>query len=229
MDLTLILIGWLLNMAIIIDSDLTLINGAKIDGLFPATQNNEPLTFEQLSQGSNFFSAPPSGTYFTFANYSIAPTTQVYSPNILRAYGVYIYKTITFSSAKLELTAEGDGLRLGFYADNGSGYPGALISDLGRFIYELSGVQTINFPSNITLQPGFYWLAINVELINNTFRSIPVAGLVNILGANPAGGTNSQYTVYAISQTFGVMPPTFPSAASRINNFAMPWLMFLVV
>ncbi len=219
-------------MAISIDSDLSFTSGSKLNGLPPATQNGQPLIFEQLTGGTSFFTSPPSGTYFNFADYNIAPTTQAQSLNNLKAVPGYIRKAVTISKVLQEVTTAGSGanIRLGIYADNGAGYPGDLIvnSDVGDISSATIGVKTNSFTFNITLQPGLYWLAFNAGGAASTLRAIPPAGLVNILGANPAGGTNSQYTNYTISQTFGAMPPTFPTAATKQANFGAPWTMFLV-
>lgn len=68
-------------------------------------------------------------------------------------------RATAFDQLSLEITTAvaGSTVRLGIYADDGAGRPGALVLDAGTVNASGIGAKTIS--ASITLQPGLYWLA----------------------------------------------------------------------
>lgn len=61
-------------------------------------------------------------------------------------------------SVNVTTAAASNSMRLGIYADNGEGYPGALVVDGGTASAATTGAKTVTF-ATVTLPPGTYWLA----------------------------------------------------------------------
>lgn len=81
--------------------------------------------------------------------------------------------------------------RLGIYKDDGTGNPGKLVLDAGTVdVTTTTGTKSITLGSDITLQPGLYWLC-----------------------AAPQGGATTQAT-YKSFNTAGQITPTDVSGGS---------------
>lgn len=112
----------------------------------------------------------------------------------LRLAPCLVRNAITISRVGAEVTVVGEAgskLRLGLYADDGAGYPGALIQDFGTIAGDSATVQEITLGTPLAITPGLYWLGAanqlapttqpTVRVINGTIpglllQSIPAAG-----------------------------------------------------
>jgi hypothetical protein len=165
---------------------------------------------------------------------SAAPTTQTMAVSTIRAWPWEVRKSITLSQLRQEITTlfAGGSIRLALYADDGAGYPAAIIanSDIGAIDASTTGLKgPFNFASNIVLPAGLYWLACNSSSVTIAVRAVPVAALINVLGHNPtSAAAGNQYVGWSIAATYGAMPATFPAAAGRMTNVNAPNTMFTV-
>jgi hypothetical protein len=170
-----------------------------------------------------------SGLYLTAAATQIAPGTQVLAANTLRAFPWHLKSSATFVGLRSEVSTlvAATTYRLGIYADNGSAYPGDLItgSDIGDFASATAGLKTATFGTQINLQSGWYWVAVTSNG-GPTLRSIPVAAIENLLGVQGSLGSGSSFTGWTIARAFGPLPSTFPAGAALLSNTPAPLVGF---
>lgn len=106
---------------------------------------------------------------------------------------------------------------LGIYADNGSGYPGALVQDLGTVATTTVGVQTIT--ASITLSAGvLYWLVCVPQGAPTTqFKIVTVNGSTSeLLGNNTPNGKAESWVTAGIGD--GALPATWPTGGALAVN-----------
>lgn len=124
----------------------------------------------------------------------------------------------------LEITIAGTAgskSRIGIYADNGNNSPGSLLLDAGLISNDSATLQLITV--NQALPAGLYWLAFVMNsAASPTFRAIPLASSVSILGMPTTGGTNAN-TLIAPSFAYGVLPSTFTTfSGTDVYNSVLP-------
>lgn len=151
----------------------------------------------------------------------------------LYAYPIYVPNTVTVSTFNIGVTTgqTGGAAHVGIYADNGAGYPGALVYDSGAIsgltsttVITKSGVAT-------TLNAGVYWIA-SIFTASSTFPSVTGitanygCSLNALLGSDTAAhalATSGQaVTGISVAGTYGALPTTFTAAATLTLNAATP-------
>lgn len=113
-------------------------------------------------------------------------------------------------------------VRLGIYADNGSGTPGVLILDAGTVAGDSLGTKEITVSQ--ALSGGLYWLVAVGQggtpqlraVVNNLLGGAGVSSLAVATGASPRCG-------YTMTGTSGALPGTFTSTGQT----ALPGLVVL--
>lgn len=121
----------------------------------------------------------------------------------------------TFRAFGLQVTAAATGTgiaELGIYADNGSGYPGALVVDGGYVV--TTAIATPTVAKAFTLSVGLYWVVAN-------FSGATVAPLVTriandyslVTGAITAGGQGG-WGGYEVTGVAAGLPNTFPAGGT---------------
>jgi hypothetical protein len=207
-------------------------SGVVVGRIDPGVGTPQLINSTQLANLINVYPSYPirPATTITISNIAIAPTTQAIAANNLRAFPWELRRAVTISQLRQEVTAVAAAttFRLGLYLDDGTGYPGGLVSNSDTVTLDsaTTGVRLYD-PPDITLQPGLLWLVINSNG-NATIRAVPTAGLSAVLGANPAGGANSHYTCWNVAQAYAALPATFPAGGTRTANINAPWTMFTV-
>lgn len=118
-----------------------------------------------------------------------------------------------------EVTVAGDAgskFRLGIYADNGYGYPGALVVDAGTINGDSVTVQEI--PISLALAPGVYWIGGVTQVVTTTqptIRTVNAYAAPVMLGTGttlPAAGQGG--CGYVQSGISGALPTSFSTAVS---------------
>lgn len=120
-----------------------------------------------------------SGVYYTVPAPNV--TTVGTAQGDCRAVGLKVDKTTSFDRIACEVTTAGTGtsvMRLGIYADDGGGYPGALLLDAGTIDATSTGSKQITIA--VTLTPGVWWLPVSPQTIT---------------GSPVLRGTNSPYLI----------------------------------
>jgi len=133
--------------------------------------------------------SPPwqSGRYYTPIWGSTG--TQLLTSNQLRLACFYVPNQVTLSRIGAEITLAGEAgavLRLGIYADDGTGQPGALVVDAGTVPADVAAV--VETVINVTLNPGFYWVGGVPQSCPTTAPTVR-ASLSGAITANIAIGT----------------------------------------
>jgi len=119
--------------------------------------------------------------------------------------------------------------RMGIYADDGTGKPGALVANSDGGIIAVgsgtvTGVQTVtmNGATGVPLL-GWYWLAFMADTTGQSLYSISNSGALytnTLIGHTSASNmfSGNQVTGYFAAQTFGAMPGTFPAPSILIAS-----------
>lgn len=141
-------------------------------------------------------------------------------------------RRITITRMGLEVVNAGDAgcvMRMGIYADNGAGYPDALVLDAGTVPGDAVGVAEVTISK--VLEPGTYWCGAvpqGVTSVQPTIRG--VASLASPLvplttGAIP-GANHAASVGFAGLGVTGALPATFPTG---VNLTATAARMFVKV
>jgi hypothetical protein len=143
----------------------------------------------------------------------------------LRLYPWVVPNDVTLTRIGAEVTSAGEAgskVRLGIYADDGSGYPGALVLDAGTIAGDSATVQELTISQ--FLPAGLYWIGAAVQVVTTTQPTVRIQGTgnppINItLGTSaPSAG----YSVWGFSQTgvTGALPANFTTTPSTAGSAA---------
>ena len=176
-------------------------------------------------QPSRFYGVPTGATQG--AVLTVASTLYAYPVTLV---GNTPIKTI---SNYVTTGQTGGGSHIGIYADNGSGYPGALVngSDSGALAATASTTaETATYATPVTLAPGLYWLA-SIFTATGTYPSVngiteTAATSTNDLGfdtlAHAYATSGAWVTGISVANTYGALPAVFPTGAALIVDASTP-------
>lgn len=165
---------------------------------------------------------PPlrTGLYFFPQSPQNSATSNTLGNGTLRLAPWLVERAITIDRLGAEITTIGEAgskLRLGIYADDGSGYPGALLLDAGQIAADSSTVPQ-ELTCSLTLQPGLYWLGAAVQsaaATQPTVRTVANGWTPPIpVGTTSIPGANVFYLAYQQTSVTGALPATFSSTVS---------------
>lgn len=161
-----------------------------------------------------------TGNYFAATlHLGVALTTQsISSINSCRAFPFYVPKTMRFDRIAIRVTTAGGAgavARLGIYADNGNCYPGARILDAGEMSMEGTPPFIREATIDVTLRGGkLYWLVVLTGGATGTaVTAIPNTSVISVEGFD-ATLTGTPSLGYAVAQTYGSLPATYPGGAT---------------
>lgn len=170
----------------------------------------------------------PSITQLTTSTLA-AVTGQMYAFPIVISEGTERWDGIAFE-VTTAATGTGGTVRLGVYDDEDwLGYPQCLVADWGTAVTTATGVKTVLTPTvNTPLDPGLYWLVVNMEAQGGTIAGTLRAftGMVSPMpqstsGAAPTLGTWAGNTCYRTTGvSAGGLPSQFPLAATVLATAA---------
>jgi len=151
--------------------------------------------------------------------------TWIPNPNNTIFFPIYISKTTTFSGVSIHLASASNTpnavLRAGIYSWN-NGYPDQLIQDFGTMIMTTTGLKSIN--SNITLDPGYYFLAAIGGSGNGgscyTYHCGEAQGPVTTPYSDLTNNSNGRVTFINTTSTSPTTP--FPQTAN-ISSLSNSW------
>lgn len=154
-------------------------------------------------------------TRFVGAIAGAAPTTQSVTINTMRAYPVFIPRTLSFDRICFEQTTAGTAgskCRAGVYrfTSDTDPTPGALVYDGGEFATDGSnGMKEATPGSPVQLTgPAWYYFVLLSGTAAPTVRALAVASVQMILGWPAAGGT-SHNTGWTRAFTYAALPDPF--------------------
>lgn len=171
-----------------------------------------------LSQASRRPSAQavhrlPVGTILSAALNCTATSTSAMAANRIEMIPFVPARALRIDRLSLEVTTgvASSLAKIGIYADDGAGAPGALIVGTTDLDCATTGTKSYVLPTAQVLQPGVqYWIAVHSSS-TQTFRTIAAGGLAP-LGINEAGG--NQYSILRGTSTYGSGLPASASTAS---------------
>lgn len=196
------------------------INGWRALAVAPPITGTTPadgsITTAKLADGAvtpaklSMAAAPPR--YKTGAYYTPPGPRGTGAPalNVLSTVPFWVGRAQNFDRIGAEVTtagAAGATLRLGIYADDGNGLPGALVVDAGTITSDSTGAKELTISQS--LAAGWYHLAALVNTATATFRVItgnnyPV-GAGSLASATASGGQAGHYT----AGVTGALPASF--------------------
>lgn len=167
--------------------------------------------------GTQQFAFQSGRVYFVpraAANSSNATTN-----GVLRVSPFCVPNQVTVSRIGAEVTVAGDSgskVRLGIYADDGTGRPGNLVVDAGQIAGDSATVQGITLGTPVTIGPGIYWAAWAVQSVTSVS---PTLRTNQDIGMNMEAGTSDPTTglnVFGFLQNSvtGALPSTWGSSYS---------------
>jgi hypothetical protein len=110
------------------------------------------------------------------------------------------------------------------YEDKGDGsvYPGKLVLDAGEVDVNTTGLKELTI--NLTLKGGkLYWLAfVGQDTTALVLAAIPAADAMATFLGFDNGLTGTPYLGYAVMQTYGALPATFPTASPTDWSLNVP-------
>lgn len=119
----------------------------------------------------------------------------------------------------IQTASVGDFLRIGYYADDGNCYPGALIADVGVVDVGAAGLKAIAYTTQLIR--GLYWIAIisdGVPKVQGTRDHLGILG-DTVRGYEAAAA-------WMIADTYGALPDPFPAGAAintKLQGVGFKW------
>jgi hypothetical protein len=167
-----------------------------------------------------------SGQYYVPLSPFSASTSAALGNGTLRLTPWIVNQSMTVSRLAAEITAVGDvgsKLRLCIYADNGYGYPGALVLDAGQIAGDSATTQELT--TSAALTPGVYWIGGVVQSVTTTqptVRTITNWAPPIPIGVSSLPAANITATGYSITGITGALPTTYPAGAAIITAVPRP-------
>lgn len=169
--------------------------------------------------------ARSAGAHRTGRYYQTNPAMSVTTSNTLgngtlRVTPFVVPRRVSLTKIGLEVTSGGDAastLRIGIYADDGAGYPGALVLDAGTVAGDAIAVAEITIA--LALEPGLYWTGAVVQGVTVTQPTVRSVGATNALhapfiplttGTTPIANAPTNIGYAGVSIT-GALPSPFPT------------------
>ena len=159
-----------------------------------------------------------SGAYYATTPHSALSTTSTLGNGTGRFSPWFVPRTTAFATIGAEITSAGDAgsvLRLGIYADDGTGYPGALALDAGTIAGDSVAVQEVTVA--FTLTPGLYWVGGVVQGVTTTQPTVRTIAQGNpellLTTAALPTSTSLPYVGYVGFGMTGALPATWPTAS----------------
>lgn len=162
-----------------------------------------------------------SGLYYQATPSLGTSTSSSHGVGVLRVGSCWIGRQVKLAKIGAEVTAAGDAgstVRIGIYADNGNGYPGALVADCGTIPGDAVAVAEITV--NLTLNPGLYWVGMCVQGVTTTQPTVRTASTLHPinppapLGTSAPAGTSVETSGFAAVTVTGALPATFPASVN---------------
>lgn len=185
---------------------------------------------QRLGQ-SPFASAWQSGRYYFLPGFVSVTTSATLGVGTARAVPFWVPNRVTLTRLGAEITSAGEAgskFRLGIYADDGTGRPGALVLDAGQINGDSATVQEITVSQ--VLRPGSYFAVGVVQTVTTTQpmvrvvspqgvvpnvdagTSIPAAGAVPV-GFSQSSVTGALPSAWTGTATSGSVPRIFCKVA----------------
>ena len=155
-----------------------------------------------------------SGRYYYTYSPNSSTTSATLGNGTLRLVPWFVPNAVTITRIGAEVTSTGEAgskYRIGIYADDGTGTPGALVLDAGQIAGDSATVQELTVSQ--TLAPGLYWVGGAVQSAPTTQPTMRTGTATPPLHALPNGTT----TPTAGQSTFGFQQTGVSGAFSTFS------------
>lgn len=155
-----------------------------------------------------------SGRYYFCPNATTFGVAATLGVGTLRVIPFYVPNQITIATIGSEATVAGDSgskIRLGVYADDGTGRPGNLVVDAGQIAGDsASGAQEITLGSTV-LGPGPYWVGAVVQSVVTTQPTVRIStgGVIPCDAGTSIPSAGAAYWGFFRTGVTGALPATF--------------------
>ena len=168
---------------------------------------------------------PRSGLYYQTTPHTSLSTSASLGTGTGRFTPWRVRYPLSITRLGAEITSAGDAgsvLRIGIYADDGTGYPGALVLDAGTIAGDSVAVQEITVA--ITLPPALYWVGGVVQEVTSTQPTVRTvvydpSGLMPIATTTPSSISVNRCAFVGFAMT-GALPATWPTATPNLSDNA---------
>ena len=151
-----------------------------------------------------------TGCYYTPQVHTMAASAFSGAANFLMVYPIWIPGGSITQSIVTHITSTGGQIRMGVYADSGSGYPKSLVFDTGSQTPGAIGDFAVPFAHTFTA--GLYWLAFFCN--NNSLGTWSYLGSLQTVAATATLAdyiTGQSVSNYADSLAFAALPDPYPA------------------
>jgi hypothetical protein len=157
-----------------------------------------------------------SGLYYAA---TVSNSTGALPNASLRLAPLQVPRSLSIDRIGAEVTTAGDAastLTLCIYADDGSGYPGALVLNAGTVAADSTGVKEITLGSPQALTPGTYWIGATTLGVTTT---APIVRLINssssFVGVSSTAAASSGFNYgYTHAVSGSVIPTNFSTTVT---------------
>ena len=142
--------------------------------------------------------------------------------------------TVSQLGARITTVSAGGNFQLAVYAhDATTGMPGKLVASTGSGSTAAAGIVNNALASNVTLEPGFYWFAIQSDNATAVFmvEGSNSLAFLSMIGSGTGainGSASSQAAALSTPATFGTWPVDLTGAPFTEIQARGPLLQFLV-
>jgi hypothetical protein len=175
------------------------------------------------SLDAHFQGSLASGQYYHPVSAGSSGTSSTLANGSLRVAPFFVPNSVTLSRIGAEITSAGDAgckLRLGIYADDGTGYPGALVLDAGTIAGDSVAVQEITISQ--ALSPGLYWIGGAVQLVTVTQPTVRTTGTwtppVSIRAGTTIPSAGASMIGYVHGSVSGALPSSFTATVAPAGS-----------
>lgn len=184
------------------------------------------VTVSGNAQGAPLLASAPwqSGRYYFAPNVTATSTNSALGNGSLRFVPFYLPNAVTLARIGGEVTVIGDAgstIRLGIYADDGTGKPGARQIDAGTIAADSATVQEVVI--SLALAAGIYWVCGAVQGVTVTQPTVRTLATPVVLGVDagaviPGAGANPQS--YLLAGVTAALPAS--AAAAVVSTGIVP-------
>lgn len=148
----------------------------------------------------------------------------------LYAIPFFVPVATTFNTIGIHCTTgvAASSIQLGVY-NNSGGLPSSLVKDCGNVATTTSGTDVTIGSLNMTLSPGWYWIALGSDATHTpgfscVVGSTSICSSIWFLGSSTSAPSSSSNNIKT-TWTPGALPNTFPTGSLSYGNGS--WLIFL--
>jgi hypothetical protein len=195
---------------------------------FPADSLGQRFLARGTSYPSGYLRT--GGGYYYWCNSPSSQTASAPSNNTMRVSAWIVPNPVRITSIGVSVSIVGEAgskVRLGIYADDGTGYPGALVLDAGQIAGDSATVQEIAI--NQQLVSGLYWVGAAVQSATTTQPTINCVAASPIVVSMISGTSAPTATQTLLGFSQGASSTLVPVWSSSVSTTGIVPRIFVKV